>query len=215
MYHIFAARDDLLRISKASHKNPKITSVLKTLLIGQVSPFTSRSLCDNLPSLYIRYRTEVGGLTKGEPRCQPSPNEKLTQQSHNEPSPVFKEAGVGRGEAVEAAEEEGEGEEVEVDRKAEEEVGEDRRINMHNTRPNDSFLSSQKYHMPFPEPSFCRCTGSGTVLAADTKPASIQARGWGKDGECRARRSRSAVKVGVVEPCAEHQEVSCSGCGTE
>jgi hypothetical protein len=71
----------------------------------------------------------VGGLTKAEPRCQPSPNEKLTQQSHNEPSPVFKEAGVGKGEAVEAAEEEGEGEELEVDRKAEEEVGEGRRIN--------------------------------------------------------------------------------------
>ena len=87
----------------------------------------------------------MGGLTKAEPRCQPSPNEKLTQQSRNEPSPVFKEAGVGRGEAVEVAEEEGEGEELEVDRKAEEEVGEDRRINMHNTRPNDSFLSSHAF----------------------------------------------------------------------
>ena len=52
-------------------------------------------------------------------------------------------------------------------------------------------------------------------MAADIKPASRQARGWDKDGECRVRRSRSAVKVVVEEPCAEHQDVSCSGCGTE
>jgi len=58
VYHIFAARDDLLRISKASHKNPKITSVLKTLLIGQVAAscccFSLPNLSvNNLPYLYI------------------------------------------------------------------------------------------------------------------------------------------------------------------